>query len=261
VTNAIDSIWLQRLAPRPQAKARLFCFPYAGAGASVYRRWASEASEDLEVCAVQLPGRGHRLREPPLNGMADIVQALVEALSPHLGGRFAFFGHSMGAVVAYELARALASAGRSPLHLFLSGRRPPRIPDPAAPLRFLDDKAFVAEIVHRYGGIPPEVLQEPDVLALLLPCLRADIAALETHQPGVARPLDVPISVYGGSEDRLTPIDHLHAWRSATTGAFRSRTFPGGHFYLEAQRQGLLADLAASLAPALADAHREGTTA
>ena len=252
--------WLQRLAPRPHAKARLFCFPYAGAGAAVYRQWGAKLPDYLEVCAVQLPGRGQRLREAPLTRMPAIVDALVDALSPHFDLPFAFFGHSMGAVVAYELARALAGRGeRVPFHLFLSGRRPPRIPDPDGTLHTLDVAAFILEIDRRYGGIPAEVLREPEVLALLLPCLRADIAALETHRPLARPPLDMPISVYGGSEDRRTTTEHLDAWRTETTGGFRTKTFPGGHFYLEAQRPALLADLVASLAPLPAGRHCEGT--
>jgi surfactin synthase thioesterase subunit len=258
----MNETWLQRMAPRAQATVRLFCFPHAGGSAAVYRQWGPSLPQQIEVCAIQLPGRGNRFREPPLARMSEIVDALVDALAPCFDRPFAFFGHSMGAVVAYELARELARrAMKGPSHLFLSGRRPPRIPDPNCALHTLDDAAFVVEIGRRYGGIPTEVLREPEVLALLLPCLRADIGALETHSPLARPPLNVPVSVYGGTEDRLTSADHLEAWRTETTGAFRATMFPGGHFYLERQRPALLADLVASLAPLGEVSHREGKAA
>jgi medium-chain acyl-[acyl-carrier-protein] hydrolase len=250
----MKELFLQRFIPRPNAKLRLFCFPYAGAAATVYRLWPADLPADVEVCAIQLPGRGNRLAEAPLTSMPALVDALVPALLPHLDLPFAFFGHSMGAVVAYEVAHALA-AGSDPMpwQLFLSGRRPPRIPGAETQLHLLDDEAFVVEINRRYGGIPREVLQEPEILALLLPCLRADIRAMETHRPPARGPLAIPISVFGGADDRLAPRHQLDAWRAETSRAFQVTTFAGGHFYLERQRQPLLAELAASLAPFWAD--------
>lgn len=242
--------WLLRSTPRPLARARLFCFSHAGGGASAFRLWASALPQQLEVCAVQLPGRENRLREPPLASVAAIVDALVPALAPHLDLPFAFFGHSMGAVLAAEVTRALlASAGRLPRHLLVSGRRPPHVPGPETPLHVLPDPEFIAEIRHRYGGMPPEIVEDRELLALLLPSLRADVRALETHRPPARPALPCPVSVFGGSEDRLTPRAHLDAWRGETTGAFRVRVFAGGHFYLDACRAELLADIAATLAP------------
>lgn len=254
--------WLQRFVPRPHARARLFCFHYAGVGASVYRLWPAALPADLEVCAVQLPGRGNRLREPALPSIPALVEALLPELRPQLDLPFAFFGHSMGAVLASEVARALHRHGPTPRHLLVSGRRPPHWPTPDPLLHLLPDAEFVTEINRRYGGIPPEVAQHKELLDLLLPCLRADIAALETHTPPPSRePLSCPISVFGGAADPLTPRDHLDAWRSETTGAFRVRVFPGDHFYLNACREALLADLTATVAPLLADTLARETTA
>ncbi len=240
---------LVRYAPRGKRSARLFCFPPAGVGASAYRLWHRTLPEGLDVCAVQPPGRESRLRDPPIPSIPGLVNALLPALQPHLDLPFAFFGHSMGAVVASEVARALMSqGGPTPYHLFVSARRPPHLRSLEPPLHLLPDGAFVAEIQRRYGGIPPEVMRHADVMALLLPALRADITALETHLPPSRPPLPCPISAFGGAEDRLTPRPHLEAWRGETSSTFRLRVFPGGHFYLNECRADLLADVAVTLA-------------
>jgi surfactin synthase thioesterase subunit len=201
---------------------------------------------------VQLPGRANRLREPALTSIRSIVDSLVPVLAPLLDLPFAFFGHSMGAVVASETTRALSTAGANlPQHLFVSSRRPPHVPDKAPPLHLLSDDAFVSEINRRYGGIPPEVAAQADVLALLLPGLRADIRALETYEPECTVPLPCPISAFGGTHDPLTPHEHLEAWRSVTQSTFRVQLFAGDHFYLESRRADVLADLCASWAASL----------
>jgi surfactin synthase thioesterase subunit len=248
----VSGAWLQRFQPRPQAKVRLICFPYAGAGASVFRLWSHGLPPELEVVAVQLPGREGRLREPALTCVAAIVGALLPALLPCLDRPFALFGHSMGATVAREVVRALQSGGGPmPEHLFVSARRAPQLPDPYPPVSHLPDHELVEELNRRYGGIPAEVLQHAELMALLLPSLRADLSALETFAvlPGTA--LNVPLTVLGGTEDARTPLEHLEAWRDETTGAFRLRMFPGDHFYLNARRDELLAELSATLAPLL----------
>jgi surfactin synthase thioesterase subunit len=158
----------------------------------------------------------------------------------------------MGAVLAAEVARALAaSGGPQPGHLVVSARRPPHLPGPEAPLHVLPDPEFVAEVGRRYGGMPAEITQHADLMELLLPPLRADVRALETHRPPARAPLPCPISAFGGSEDRTVPREQLEAWRGETSAAFRIRVFQGGHFYLEARRAEVLADLAATLAPLL----------
>jgi medium-chain acyl-[acyl-carrier-protein] hydrolase len=140
-------------------------------------------------------------------------------------------------VLAAEVAHGLAARRLPrPHHLVLSGHRPPRWPDPHPPLGRLSDSDFVAEINRRFGSIPPEILAEPDILALLLPSLRADFAALETHKPQARQPLDCPISAFGGDEDAFAPREHLEAWRVETMNSFDLRIFPGGHFYLELER-------------------------
>ncbi|MGB0128373.1 MAG: alpha/beta fold hydrolase [Rhodocyclaceae bacterium] len=249
--------WLLRFVPREHATGRIFCFPYAGVGASIYRHWSPPFMEQVEVCAVQLPGREGRFREAPLTSVAEIVTFLAAELQPFLDRPFAFFGHSMGAVIAYELAQKLGEIDAPlPAHLFLSGRRAPRMADTRQPLHVLSDEDFLAEIMRRYGGIPDEVLNEPELLDLLLPSLRADIKALETHSPAARQALDCPISVFGGEDDPLALRDELEAWAYETTGPFSLRLFPGGHFFLGQHRDALLRDIAASFAPLLASRAR-----
>jgi medium-chain acyl-[acyl-carrier-protein] hydrolase len=248
--ESMSQPWIIRVVPRPNARARLFCLPYAGAGASAYRLWPGGLPEDLDVCAVQTPGRGNRLREPPLATIPALVDALLPALLPQMDRPFALFGHSMGAVAATELARALEERGGPlPRHLVVSARRPLHLPATESPLHGLSDAAFVTEIQHRYGGIPEEVRREPDLMALLLPTLRADIRALELHRPPARPPLGCPITAFGGTDDPNATREELEAWRGETRSAFRMRLFPGGHFYIDEYRPELLADLAATLAP------------
>jgi surfactin synthase thioesterase subunit len=232
---------------------RLFCFPYAGIGASAFRLWPAALPADVEVVAIQLPGRETRLREKCLADMPSVIDHLLPELRARLDLPCVLFGHSMGATLAWATARALAQAGvPPPLHVIVSGRRAPRLADPEAPLRHLSDEQFVTEIDRRYGGIPAQVMADRDLMALLLPALRADIAALETYRQGEAAPLACPLTVFGGQQDARAPVAQLEAWREETSGPFQLRIFPGGHFFLNTGRAAVLAEVAAILQPLLA---------
>jgi medium-chain acyl-[acyl-carrier-protein] hydrolase len=255
--GTMTSKWLMRWAPLQQGSdVRLFCFPYAGGGAAAYRLWP-RLLDSVDLCAIQLPGRANRLHERPLDDMESLVDRVRLELLPYLDKPFAFFGHSMGAVVSAEVCRLLAKRGEPlPMQLFVSGRRPPGMAGPELPLRQLSDNAFVAEIDRRYGGIPAEIAAEPDILDLLLPALRADIAALEMHRPPPLRePLDCPILALGGVDDRLAPRAHLEAWRRETRSDFRVQMFAGGHFYLDQSREAVAAELSKTLTARLQRSH------
>jgi len=227
-------------------------------GAVVFRNWANDLPGGVEVCAVQLPGRTLRLAEPAMTSISELAEAITDAVAQLPERPFALFGHSMGAVLASEVARSLAARSLSlPSHLIVSGRRPPRVPDQRAPIGGLPDDAFVSEINRRYGGIPSEILAHPDVLALLLPGLRADIIALETFRPGPRSPVPIPISAFGGDSDPMTPVSHLQEWKSETQGAFALRVFPGGHFYLDARRKAVAGEIVRLIGPILSKVEAE----
>jgi surfactin synthase thioesterase subunit len=233
---------------------RLVCFPPAGMGPVVFRGWAAELPPSVNLCGVHLPGRTSRFREPAMTSVPELIEAITRAIAPLPELPFAFFGHSMGAVLAEGVTRRLMELSLPiPRHLIVSGRRPPSMPDPNPPIGGLSDAAFVDEIGRRYDGIPREILANPDVLELLLPSLRADIVALEKFQPGPRPPLSIPVSAFGGDSDPMTPPADLMAWEKETQASFKLRIFPGGHFYLDAQRKAVVGEITRLIKPIMAE--------
>lgn len=240
--------WLLRPQGASPSDARLFCFPFAGGGAAVYVQWARALLAGIELCAVQLPGRESRLAEPPRTRFFPLIAELAEALAPWLVPPFAFFGHSMGALLAFELTRELRRRGWAmPARLLLSGRHAPTQVDPGPPIHQLDDAGFVARLTERYGGIPDAVLRDPEFLRLFLPAMRADFELLASHVYRPEQPLDCPLSVYCGREDPQVRLEAIQDWRWQTSGGFETRWFEGGHFYFQTDREPLWQALAADL--------------
>lgn len=238
--------WVAYASAPARPRLRVFVFPHAGSGAAVYRAWAGSLQPTVQLALVQLPGREARFAEPSFTRMRDLVDALVPALVPHLDVPFAFFGHSMGAHVAFEAARALRADGHEPAHLVASGNRAPHLPFPRPRIHQLPDERILAEF-QRLGGTPPEVLTDRQFMALLLPILRADLELCETYAFEPGTPLACPITVFGGERDPDVPPASLDAWRECTTGPFARRLFDGGHFFLQEQRAVFLAALRDSL--------------
>jgi surfactin synthase thioesterase subunit len=233
--------WLVRMRPRSHARRRLLCVPYAGVGPSAYRRWSDGLPADIEVGVVHLPGRESRLREAPFTGIEALIDAAAPALRPYLDLPFAIFGHSMGALIGFELARRFRDEGwGGPTHLLVSGQRAPHLPRRHPAIAHLPDDEFLREIQRRYNGIPDEVMRHPDLVALLLPGLRADLSAIEAyaHRPG--SPLGCPISAFGGLADPEATEAELVGWRQQTTGAISVRMFPGGHFFFQSAHEDLM---------------------
>lgn len=234
-----NTSWLILGKPKRKNRLRLFCFPYAGGGASIFRQWSDEMPEGVEVCAVQLPGRENRIAEPPFTILSSLVDAMVEALDPYFDVPFAFFGHSIGAKIAFELARALRRKnGVQPVHLFVSGSRSPHIPEPR-PLHLLPEREFIKEL-HRFSGTPEEVMQSRELMDMFLPILRADFAVDETYVYYKDNSLNCPISAFGGTEDKEANREELDAWRQHTLGSFTLQMFHGDHFFIKSSQLLLL---------------------
>ncbi|MGB2677420.1 MAG: alpha/beta fold hydrolase, partial [Candidatus Acidiferrum sp.] len=223
--------WVACRKPNPQARLRLFCFPYAGTGASIFRTWSDGLPADFEVCPVQFPGRGTRLMETPFTQLEPLVQALAQALGPLLDKPFAFFGHSLGALVGFELARQLRrQSGVQPVRLFVSADRAPQLPHRDRPIHVLPEGEFLVEL-RCLNGIPGKVLEEVELMQTMLPVLRADLAVCETYVYSTEPPLNCPISTFGGLQDRRVSRGDLEAWRDQTSASFSLRMFPGDHFF------------------------------
>jgi medium-chain acyl-[acyl-carrier-protein] hydrolase len=233
--------WAVRWRPTPDARLRLFCLPHAGGGAAVYRSWAHLLAPDIEVIAIRLPGRETRFREPPFTCLDDLVPVLVRQLEPWLDRPYAWFGHSMGALVAFESARMVRRLGLAdPVRLFVSGRPAPHLALRYPPIHRAP-KAELLSWLQELSGTPPEVLGDPAILSALLPTLRADLTVSETHHCRPEPPLDCPISVFGGTDDHFTTADELRAWAQHSTAADCTvRSLPGGHFFLHQVHQQVL---------------------
>jgi medium-chain acyl-[acyl-carrier-protein] hydrolase len=186
------------------------------------------------MCALQLPGRENRLREAPFTRLLAAVHEAADVLQPYLNLPFALFGHSLGAVLCFELARLLRREHRiTPVHLFVSGRRAPQFPDPRPLMTPLSNDLFAAEICRRYNGIPREVLNDRELMTLLLPTLRADVAMLETYDYRPSQLFDCPITAFGGRNDSETSLEELAGWKEQTNVQFDTHIFPGDHFFLQ----------------------------
>ncbi len=212
---------------------RLYAFPYAGGGASVYFPWAAPLGPEIEVWAVRLPGRETRLREPAFTSFPALLAALAMEVAPKLRPPYAFFGHSLGAIVAFAFARALQHHPTpGPSALVVSGARSPDLPNSAPLIGDLPDAALIAELRDRYNGIPPAVLAHPELLDLVLGVLRADIRLYENYRHIPAPPLSCPLAAFGGVQDPIVSVDDLARWQPNTTGAFQAQGFDGDHFFV-----------------------------
>lgn len=211
----------------------------------MFTPWARALADlPIEIAAVRLPGRDGS-REPPSADLSAIVGRLADAIAVGGSRPFALFGHSLGALIAFEVARALdARAAAAPVHLFVSGALAPQLSSDAAPLRFIDnDAAFLEAVAARYGGILKIVLEQAELRAASVPTLRADLTITETYRYQPGEPLDCPIAAYAGAADRIVTAAGLSGWREQTTAEFSCRLFEGQHFYLNRAREPLLADV------------------
>jgi len=232
--------WLASYRRNPAAKLRLFCFPYAGGAALIYSNWFKSLPPQVEVCPIQLPGRGSRVLEKLFTRMEPLVEAVARELRPLLDKPFAFFGHSMGAAISFEVARLLRREGAAlPVHLFVSGRSAPQLHKPQRHAYKLPEAELIEEL-RRLKGTPAEVLEHPELMQVVLPLVRADFEVIQTYTAAAEPPLDIPLTAFGGLMDDDVSREDLEAWRAQTTRAFSLRMLPGDHFYLTTNQQLLL---------------------
>jgi surfactin synthase thioesterase subunit len=226
--------WFPYGMGRAPTGLRLFCLPPAGGGASGYRAWPGAFDRRVDVVPVQLPGREGRLSERPVSSAPELVERLVEPVLNHVGGRFALFGHSMGALLADDLAYALSQRGRPPDHLVVSAHLPPHLlhlrrwEPRVTEMSDADLRDYLAEV----GGTPRAVLDEPELMELVLPGLRADLELCQSYPYTSRRPLPIPITALGGDADPAVTPELLARWADRTSAAFRMVVLPGGHHYL-----------------------------
>jgi surfactin synthase thioesterase subunit len=231
ITNTLRKWCPSFTEKRKTDSIHLFCFPFAGGAASAFGKWASSFPEHIVVCPIQYPGRENRWGEPAASSLSSLVQSLANDLEGCWRERFAFLGHSFGALVAFELARTLAGRGQpTPLRLFLAGARAPHLP-PKELMHELPDEGFLAKL-RQYNGMPDEALENDGLIKAVLPIIRSDFRLLEQHRFQDSDRIAIPISVFGGLEDLNVSIADLLLWSSQTTKAFRSRFLKGHHFFL-----------------------------
>lgn len=247
-----------------QARMRLYCFPHAGGTAAIYAPWATLLAPEIEICAVEQPGHGTRMGEEPLEALDAMVQQLLPQLCELQSDErpFAFYGHSLGAVIAYETALALEDleqrdrrtgnqSGITPFfalrHLFVGAARAPHLPPVLPALSHLDQEAFIAAVQQRYGGISEAVLAEPELLEMILPPMRADFTAYENYRDHAQAPLSCPVTAFAGELDPVVREAAVAAWGDHTSGSFRFHRIPGDHFFLAEHREQVLGIVSRSL--------------
>lgn len=224
--------WLARVDFRPSVALRLVCFPHAGAGTAAFMRWLPGLPERVALCPIRPPGRELAWREPVLRDVPSLADGAFAALSTLPPKPTVLLGHSLGAALAFEVARRMEAAGQAPALLIVSAKPPVHLTARMPLLAGLPDAAFIAAVDATYGGIPPELRGEPELLAMVLPVLRADLGASEGYRPGVEPRLRCPVRVCYGVNDRAIDPAQMPAWGELTSGPVEVEAFPGGHFYL-----------------------------
>lgn len=240
--------WLRCRSPVQAPRLRLLCLPYAGGGATVYHAWPDALPPDVEVRVLQLPGRQDRLGEAPLSSVEPILAEVIPALAALPPAPLALYGHSFGGLLAFELARRARRAGLPPVELVMIGaRRAPHLPPRLTDTHGLPTREMVEELHRRYG-MPRVVIDTPDLLELILPSLRADLIASETHRFVPGEPLDVPLVLFRGLRDLSLEAWEVAAWRELAAASVEVREVDAGHFFVDSHRAWLVREVAQHLA-------------
>jgi medium-chain acyl-[acyl-carrier-protein] hydrolase len=238
------SDWVSATLPRSNHhKANLFCFPYAGGGVVAYHAWKNLLHPDIALLRMQLPGRETRLREKPFTAFFPLIKALISAIAPWLDSPFVFYGHSLGALIAFEVARMLRDLGKPlPFHLFISSFRAPHLPDPDQMISKLPENQFI-ECLKQYDGIAPAIVTNSELMEIYLPILKADFSILSSYHYTQKAPLPCPITAFAGLSDPKISAEEIAEWQDHTTGRYNSHFFPGGHFFINESQSEMLAHM------------------
>jgi medium-chain acyl-[acyl-carrier-protein] hydrolase len=245
------SPWFSCPRPTPTASLRYWCLPYAGGGAAAWFPWTPHLAPIAELVAIRLPARESRLAESPATDLLAIARELTTAIAPYAQEPYALGGHSMGALLAFEIAREMRRRGLpAPVGLIASGARAPDCPRTEPDLHHLPDDDFIREVDQRYQGIPPALLANREFLELFLPALRGDLTAFETYRHHAEPPLASPILSLRGDRDPRVSAEQAMTWRAHTIGTFSSKAFPAGHFFLPDQIEAVASEMRTFLARA-----------
>ena len=254
----METPWIRHRKPSPAAKTRLLCLPYAGGAAMVYRSWQRFFPDEIEVLPVEPPGRGTRRDEASLTSVAGLAAAAIEGLQSELSDSFCLYGHSYGALVAFEMTQILRERRMTqPRLLCLSSRRAPHLGADQPYIHSLADTDFLDAMSARYQAIPDAIRQEPELMALLLPALRADMEAFERYRCEERPPLTVPLSLFGGKDDSMVSRDDLEQWSRYTTKAISVTLFSGGHFFFQPNPKTLIEAITVAIAEERSAARRQ----
>lgn len=242
--------WITCPHPEPNAQVRLFCLPFAGGGASIYRPWGKLLGSEIEVCPIQLPGRENRFSETPIKQAQAMAQSLANQIQLYSNKPFFIYGHSMGALLAFELARALQENGMDmPQGIFLAAHRAAHLPRKREALYALPDDQFIDRL-KRFGGFPQEVLDSKELLAFLMPTLKADFTLCDTYQFQSGTVLQCPLHLLAGNDDIEASPDVVEPWSQHTADVAKLHVLSAGHFFLRTHQDELIQILKKAILPA-----------
>lgn len=235
------NLWFPIIKPDELVKIRLFCLPFAGGNASTYRLWQNHFPDFVDVCPIQLPGRSNRINEDCISDFSLLANLISSEITPFTNVPFSFFGHSMGALIGFEVIRSLINKGKIPVHFFPSGAKAPDSGGRKFKLHNLDNEQLKEEL-KKLRGTPQEILEHPELFELLLPILRADFKIVDDYYFTPGQKLPCPVTVFGGYDDEVSQHD-LSQWKTQTDADFRVRMFEGNHFFLNEQTSALSGEI------------------
>lgn len=255
-TSAMDhrTPWIASRRPKPDARLRLFCFPYAGGASTAYQTWQAALPGTVDVCCIELPGRLARSREAPLRSIQDIVRTMAVELAPLLDRPCALFGYSMGTLIAFEWARHLESLGKGATALFVAARNPPHHPPASQPDHEQPSTLqFLSSVSKRYGPLPAVILEDPELREIVALSLRADLESAAKYRVSSGDRIKAPIVAFGGTLDSSTQVEALGEWKTLTSSdTFVLKMVRGSHFFIRENGPELLRGIAEQLQPFLA---------